>query len=176
MSYFSVVRSAGPAWIDGGIAAQSGVDDHAAFMNGLADEGFVLFAGPLAGTESGRLRALFILNADSEHEIRRRLADDPWVLSERLEITASSPGISSSEAIDSPNTPPRRRNSRLGSDDGRRRQRCAATTSERRLPRAMQVPRPAPRCGAATDAGPGREACRRLPTPARAAPPWPRLA
>ena len=47
-------------------------------MNALADEGFVLFAGPLAGTEHGRLRALLIVNADSEAEIHRRLADDPW--------------------------------------------------------------------------------------------------
>jgi uncharacterized protein YciI len=91
MSYFAVIRSAGPAWIDGGIAAQSGVDDHAAFMNGLADEGFVLFAGPLSGTEGGRLRALLIVYADSEHKIRRRLADDPWTLSEHLEITSIEP-------------------------------------------------------------------------------------
>jgi uncharacterized protein YciI len=91
MSYFAVTRSAGPAWTDGGIAAQNAVDDHAAFMNGLADEGFVLFAGPLSGTEGGRLRALVIISANSEDEIRRRLADDPWTLSERLEITSIEP-------------------------------------------------------------------------------------
>lgn len=53
MSYFAVTREAGPAWTDGGIGAQPAINDHAAFMNALADEGFILFAGPLAGTESG---------------------------------------------------------------------------------------------------------------------------
>jgi uncharacterized protein YciI len=91
MSYFAITRSAGPAWVDGGIAAQSGVGDHAAFMNGLADEGFVLFAGPLAGTEGGRLRALVIVNAASEQEIYRRLDADPWTRSEHLKITDIEP-------------------------------------------------------------------------------------
>jgi hypothetical protein len=52
MSHYAVVREAGPAWRDGGIPAQPDVADHAAFMNERADEGFVLFAGPLAGTEN----------------------------------------------------------------------------------------------------------------------------
>ena len=52
MSYFAVIREAGPAWAAGGISEQPAVADHAAFMNALADEGFVLFAGPLAGTET----------------------------------------------------------------------------------------------------------------------------
>jgi uncharacterized protein YciI len=91
MSYFAVTRVAGPAWTDGGITEQPGFSDHAAFMNTLADESFVLFAGPLAGTEQGRLRALLIVNAESEAEIHRRLADDPWTLSQRLEITSIEP-------------------------------------------------------------------------------------
>ena len=91
MSYFAITRSAGPAWAEGGIAAQSGVGDHAAFMNGLADDGFVLVAGPLAGSESGRLRALVIVNADSDAEIRARLANDPWTLSDHLQIQSIEP-------------------------------------------------------------------------------------
>jgi uncharacterized protein YciI len=87
MSYFAVIREAGPAWSDGGIAGQSAVDDHAGFMNALANNGFVLFAGPLAGTESARLRALLIVDAETEDEIRRRLADDPWAHTDRLVIT-----------------------------------------------------------------------------------------
>jgi uncharacterized protein YciI len=61
------------------------------FMNALADQGFVLFGGPLAGTEHGRLRALIIVNADSEAEIRRRLADDPWAATERLVTVSIEP-------------------------------------------------------------------------------------
>jgi len=88
MSYFAVIREAGPGWTEGGIGAQAGVPDHAAFMNGLAEEGMVLFAGPLAGSESGRLRVLLIVDADGEEEIHRRLADDPWVRTERLVIAS----------------------------------------------------------------------------------------
>jgi uncharacterized protein YciI len=78
VSYFAVVREAGPAWKDGGIFEQSAMNEHAAFMNALADEGVVLFGGPLAGSEHGRVRVLLIVNADSEDEIHRQLADDPW--------------------------------------------------------------------------------------------------
>lgn len=92
MSYYAVIREAGPAWTDGkGIAEQPGLSDHAAFMNALADQGSVLLGGPLAGTERGRLRALLIVSADSESEVRRRLADDPWTLAQRLEITSIEP-------------------------------------------------------------------------------------
>jgi uncharacterized protein YciI len=91
MSHFAVIREAGPGWTEGGIAPQPGVADHAAFMNGLADEGFALFAGPLAGTEHGRLRALLIVKADHDDEIRRRLAADPWVRTDRLVITSIEP-------------------------------------------------------------------------------------
>jgi uncharacterized protein YciI len=88
MSYFAVTRVAGSGWSDGGITEQPGLSDHAAFMNTLADEGFVLFAGPLAGTEHGRLRALSIIDAEGEAEIQHRLADDPWTRSQKLEITS----------------------------------------------------------------------------------------
>ena len=92
MSYFAVIREAGPSWAEGkGIFAQPAVSDHDAFMNALADEGFVLFGGPLAGSEHGRLRALLSVNADSEAEIHRRLADDPWVPTEQLVTTSIEP-------------------------------------------------------------------------------------
>jgi uncharacterized protein YciI len=91
MSAYAVIREAGPGWTDGGITDQPAVADHAAFMNVLADDGFVLFAGPLAGSERGRVRVLLIVYADSEDEIRSRLADDPWVRSDRLQFTSIEP-------------------------------------------------------------------------------------
>jgi uncharacterized protein YciI len=92
MSYFAVIRVAGPAWTDEkGAFEQPGVNDHAAFMNTLADEGFVLFAGPLAGSERGRIRALLMADATSEAEIHRRLANDPWVLADRLVTLSIEP-------------------------------------------------------------------------------------
>jgi len=91
MSTFAVIREAGPAWADGGIYEQPAVDEHAAFMNALADRGFVLFAGPLAGTEHGRVRVLLIVNADDEDEIHRQLADDPWIPTEQLVMVSIEP-------------------------------------------------------------------------------------
>jgi hypothetical protein len=60
-------------------------------MNGLAEEGLILFAGPLAGTETGRLRALLIMSADGEDEIRRCLHDDPCIRTDGLVITSIEP-------------------------------------------------------------------------------------
>jgi uncharacterized protein YciI len=91
MSLYTVIREAGPGFLDGGLAAQPDLADHAAFMNGRAEEGLLLCAGPLAGTETGRLRALLIINADSEDEIRHRLDHDPWVRTDRLVITRVEP-------------------------------------------------------------------------------------
>jgi uncharacterized protein YciI len=92
MSYYAVIREAGPGWTDGkGITEQPGISDHAAFMSVLGDEGLVLFGGPLAGTEHGRVRALLIVNADNEAEIHRRLADDPWVPTDQLHTVSIEP-------------------------------------------------------------------------------------
>ena len=92
MSLFAVTREAGPAWIDGkGAFEQAAVNDHAAFMNDLSDEGRILFAGPLAGSEAGRIRVLLIADAANESAIRRRLADDPWEITDRLMTTTVEP-------------------------------------------------------------------------------------
>ena len=91
MSTFAVIREAGPGWHDGGIYEQPAVDEHATFMNALADQGVVLFGGPLAGTEHGRVRVLLIVNAQDEDEIHRRLADDPWIPTEQLVTVCIEP-------------------------------------------------------------------------------------
>jgi uncharacterized protein YciI len=92
---YAVIGEAGPGWAEGGIYQQPHVDEHAAFMNTLADEGFLLFAGPLAGTEAGRVRVLLTVNAESEAEIHRRLAEDPWVLTGQL-VTISGRAVEDS--------------------------------------------------------------------------------
>jgi uncharacterized protein YciI len=91
MSLFAVIREAGPEWASGGIHAQPAVDEHVAFMDGLASDGLVLVAGPLAGSERGRLRVLLIADADGENEILRRLADDPWQRGDRLRTVSVEP-------------------------------------------------------------------------------------
>ena len=60
-------------------------------MNSLADECFVLFAGPLAGSEHGRIRVLLIIDATDEAEIQRRLAADPWALARQLVTVSIEP-------------------------------------------------------------------------------------
>lgn len=91
MSLFVVLREAGPGWTDGGAFDQPQVNDHAGFMDALAGEGFVLFAGPLAGSEQGRIRALVIVDARSEADIHARLAEDPWAVAQLLVITSVEP-------------------------------------------------------------------------------------
>ena len=53
---------------------QAGWDEHARFMDGLVDAGFILLGGPL---ENGR-DTLHFIEAESEAAIRERFAEDPW--------------------------------------------------------------------------------------------------
>jgi uncharacterized protein YciI len=53
---------------------QAGWDEHAAFMDQLVDEGFILLAGPLEGERD----VLWIVEAESDSAIRERMAEDPW--------------------------------------------------------------------------------------------------
>src|SRR5262245_20882500 len=79
MSLFAVHRHAGPAWTEGkGAFDQPGMTEHAAFMNALADDGFIIAAGPLASTENDRIHVLLIADAETEAEIVEPLATDPW--------------------------------------------------------------------------------------------------
>ena len=49
-------------------------DEHAAFIDQLVDEGFILMGGPLVD-EGG---SLLIVNAKDENEVREKLKNDPW--------------------------------------------------------------------------------------------------
>jgi uncharacterized protein YciI len=50
-------------------------EKHAAFMDALADNGFVILGGPIG---DGEEQFLLIMSADSVQAIEVRLADDPW--------------------------------------------------------------------------------------------------
>ena len=88
MTYFAVRRVRGPAWNASlQMRAQAQWTEHAAFMNALAAEGFVVLGGPLGAGEE----VLLIVNAADEGTIRARLAADPWTASSLLEIKSIEP-------------------------------------------------------------------------------------
>ena len=73
--YYAVTREQGENW-DASLTRreQENWDEHAAFMDALVDEGFVVLGGPIGdGT-----KVLLIFNAENEQAIEDRLADDPW--------------------------------------------------------------------------------------------------
>ena len=53
---------------------QDGWDGHAAYMDGIFEEGFLLLAGPLEGDRE----TLWVVNANSEDYIHERMQEDPW--------------------------------------------------------------------------------------------------
>jgi uncharacterized protein YciI len=77
LDYFLVERAKGPAWDHSKRRReQAGWDAHAAFMDGLAEEGFIVLGGPIG--EGDGDNALLVVAADSEAALRARLAEDPW--------------------------------------------------------------------------------------------------
>jgi hypothetical protein len=75
MMFLAVLRRSGPEYDHSKpLEEQSGWLDHAAFMDGLVDDGFIVLGGVL-GDE---LRTAHAVEAASEDEIRERLARDPW--------------------------------------------------------------------------------------------------
>jgi uncharacterized protein YciI len=75
---FAMVRKGGSAWDKSRpLREQDEWDEHARFMDGLLDEGFLVMAGPL-GDGAPEHRVLLIFDADSESAIEARLADDIW--------------------------------------------------------------------------------------------------
>jgi uncharacterized protein YciI len=75
VTYFAVFRQRGTAWDRSRpMRQQDAWPEHAAFMDALAAESFIILGGPFADGE----RVLFVVDAESEAAIRARLAQDPW--------------------------------------------------------------------------------------------------
>jgi uncharacterized protein YciI len=53
-------------------------DEHAAFIDQLVAEGFILMGGPLVDEGEMPHGALLIVNAEDENEVREKLKNDPW--------------------------------------------------------------------------------------------------
>jgi uncharacterized protein YciI len=84
--YFLVERAKGPAWDHTRTRReQDGWDEHAEFMDALAEEGFVVLGGPIG--EGDGENALLVIDAADEAAINTRLTEDPW--SADLQTTVS---------------------------------------------------------------------------------------
>jgi hypothetical protein len=75
---FLVTQVRGPAWDHARLRReQAGWDEHAAFMDGLVEAGFIRLGGPVG--EGDGDEALLLVSAGGEDEVRSRLAPDPWL-------------------------------------------------------------------------------------------------
>lgn len=84
---FVVIRAHGADWrTDRPLEEQAEWDAHAAFMDALADDGFVVLAGGLGADD-----ALIVVRAASEDAVHARLANDPWTRSGLLVTTRVAP-------------------------------------------------------------------------------------
>ena len=61
-----------------GVREQPFWDEHAAFIDQLVENGFILMGGPLLNQDGLPQGALLILNAQNENEVTEKLKDDPW--------------------------------------------------------------------------------------------------
>lgn len=72
---FVILSSAGPNRDPSKDTRQQPLwDEHAAFIDQLVADGFILMGGPFVD-EGG---AMLIVNADDENEVRQKLKPDPW--------------------------------------------------------------------------------------------------
>ena len=75
MTNFAVRLAHGPGWDSSRqIRDQEGWVQHAAFMDGLVNDGFIILGGPVGDGEE----TLHVVEVSDEDEIRTRLAADPW--------------------------------------------------------------------------------------------------
>jgi uncharacterized protein YciI len=85
--YLVILRRSGPDYdLSKPLEEQPGWAEHAAYMDRLVDDGFIVLGGPL----SDEVRTAHAVRAESEDEIRATLARDPWSGS-HLEIDSIDP-------------------------------------------------------------------------------------
>lgn len=88
MTVFALTMNKGPNWdASRGRREQDAWDAHAAFMDGLVDDGFVILGGPIGDGE----RTMLVVEAADEAEIEARFAEDPWAPMGLLEIASTQP-------------------------------------------------------------------------------------
>lgn len=91
MPYFVVIRERGSAWNwSVPMRRQAEWDAHAAFMDALADEAFIVAGGPLGGEDDAR-RVMHVIDAPDSAAIERRMAQDPWTPMNMLKTVSIEP-------------------------------------------------------------------------------------
>jgi uncharacterized protein YciI len=82
---FVVIHAKGPSWDPSKLRReQAEWDEHAAFMDKLTAEGFVVLGGPLG--EGDGDDAMLLVDAPDEETVMSRLKDDPWKQSGMLVV------------------------------------------------------------------------------------------
>jgi len=85
MANFAVTLAHGPGWdATRPIRSQDGWDEHAAFMDGLVEDGFLIVGGPLGDGA----RTLHLVQGANEAEVRDRFGADPWAAAGLLQIAS----------------------------------------------------------------------------------------
>ena len=88
MASFAVSLVHGPRWDSSRqIREQEAWDGHAAFMDGLVDDGFVVLGGPVGDGE----QTLHLIEAADENGVRARLGGDPWASAGLLQVGTIEP-------------------------------------------------------------------------------------
>lgn len=86
--FFAVRLERGGPWDwSRDLREQKGFDEHAAFMDSLVDEGFIVLGGPLGGDRE----ILHAISAPSEQAVRERLREDNWAKNGMLKIASIEP-------------------------------------------------------------------------------------
>jgi uncharacterized protein YciI len=120
--YFVVISQQGPSWDPSKTMRDQQLwTEHATFINGLVDEGFLLLGGPLADRSrpdddfspvsepvgDDRLyRTMVVVQAPGSDEAAARLTEDPWIRSgvlvstsiDRWEVLVGDPAAAASDA------------------------------------------------------------------------------
>ena len=88
MANFALTLAHGPGWdTSRPIRKQDGWDEHATFMDGLVETGFIIVGGPLSDGD----RTLHLVEAASEDEVRARVGADPWAAADLLRVESVEP-------------------------------------------------------------------------------------
>ena len=89
MPIYAVTMENGPNWdYSRDRREQDAWNEHAAFMDRLVEDGFIILGGPIG---AGQERTMHAIDAADEREIAARFAEDPWAPMGLLRIAKIEP-------------------------------------------------------------------------------------